>query len=220
MSNTTNTSKTASSTSPATAATPPSPANPAGWRTIDLMTTAVIGVVFGVAYWGWSSGYTAIDAAAPALGAAKGLLGGPWLIAGVVGGLVVRRPGAALVAETLAAAVSGLIGTQWGATVLLSGLLQGLGVELALAFFLFRSYRVWVAVLGGVLAAAFETLYEWDAYWVGMTTAWKVAYLGCFALSGAVVAGIGGWLLTRALAASGAIDGLPAGREAADDHRP
>ncbi len=190
------------------------------WRTIDLMTTAVIGVVFGVAYWGWSSGYTAIETAAPVIGAAKGLLGGPWLIAGVVGGLVVRRPGAALVAETLAAAVSGMIGTQWGATVLLSGVLQGLGVELALAFFLFRSYRVWVAMLGGVLAAAFEMLYEWDAYWSGMTTGWKLTYLGCFALSGAVVAGVGGWALTRALAASGAIDALPAGREAADDHSP
>ncbi len=190
------------------------------WRTIDLMTTAVIGVVFGVAYWGWSSGYTAIETAAPVIGAAKGLLGGPWLIAGVVGGLVVRRPGAALVAETLAAAVSGMIGTQWGATVLLSGVLQGLGVELALAFFLFRSYRVWVAMLGGVLAAAFEMLYEWDAYWSGMTTGWKLTYLGCFALSGAVVAGVGGWALTRALAASGAIDALPAGREAADDRSP
>ncbi|MEJ7689918.1 MAG: ECF transporter S component [Nocardioidaceae bacterium] len=196
--------------------THPSTSPTASWRTIDLMATAVIGVVFGVAYWGWSSGYTAIDAAAPALGAAKGLLGGPWLIAGVVAGLVVRRPGAAVTAETLAAAVSGILGTQWGAAVLLSGLLQGLGVELALAFFLFRSYRVWVAALGGVLAASFEMLYEWDGFWMTMSTSWKLTYFGCFALSGAVVAGVGGWLLTRALAASGAIDALPAGREAAE----
>ncbi len=194
-------------------------APPSSWRTIDLMTTAVIGVVFGVAYWGWSSSYTAIDAAAPALGAAKGLLGGPWLIAGVVAGLVVRRPGAAVTAETLAAAVSGIVGTQWGATVLLSGLLQGLGVELALALFFFRNFTVWVAMLGGVFAASFEMLYEWDAYWgVGLSTTWKLTYYGCFALSGALVAGVGGWLLTRALAASGAIDALPAGREAAE-HR-
>jgi len=96
--------------------------------------------------------------------------------------------------------------------VLLSGLLQGLGVELALAFFLFRNYRVWVAALGGVLAASFEMLYEWDVYWMAMSTSWKLTYFGCFALSGAVVAGVGGWLLTRALAASGAIDALPAGR--------
>jgi len=35
-------------------------------------------------------------------------------------------------------------------------------------------------------------------------------------LSGAIVAGLGGWALTRALAVTGAIDALPAGREAAD----
>lgn len=189
------------------------------WRTIDLLTAAVIGVVFGVAYWGWSSGYTALETpVSSVIGPAKGLLGGPWLIAGVVGGLVVRRPGAALIAEFLAAAVSGLLGTQWGATVLLSGLLQGLGVEFALGLFMFRLFNVYVAALGGALAAAFETLYEWDAYWVGLSTNWKLSYLGFFMLSGALVAGVGGWLVTKALAASGAIDALPAGREAAHDN--
>lgn len=188
------------------------------WRTIDLLTAAIIGVVFGVAYWGWSSGYTALETPiSSAIGPAKGLLGGPWLIAGVVGGLVVRRPGAALISEFLAAAVSGIIGTQWGATVLLSGLLQGLGVEFALALFVFRYFNVYVAALGGALAAAFETLYEWDVYWVGLSTNWKFAYLGFFMLSGALVAGVGGWLLTKALAASGAIDALPAGGEVAHD---
>ena len=72
-----------------------------------------------------------------------------------------------MIAEFLAAAVSGLIGTQWGATVLLSGLLQGLGVEFALGLFVFKVFNVYVAALGGALAAAFETLYEWDAYWGG-----------------------------------------------------
>ena len=191
---------------------------PNAWRTIDLLTAAVIGVVFGVAYWGWSSGYTALETPVSSLaGPAKGLLGGPWLIAGVVGGLVVRRPGAALIAEFLAAAVSGLIGTQWGATVLLSGLLQGLGVEFALGLFVFKVFNVYVAALGGALAAAFETLYEWDAYWGGLDTDWKLSYLGFFMVSGALVAGVGGWLLTRALATSGALDALPAGREVADD---
>jgi energy-coupling factor transport system permease protein len=192
---------------------------PNAWRTIDLLTAAVIGVVFGVAYWGWSSGYTALETPIASLtGSARGLLNGPWLIAGVVGGLVVRRPGAALIAEFLAAAVSALIGTQWGATVLLSGLLQGLGVEFALALFVFKVFNVYVAALGGALAAAFETLYEWDAYWGDLPTDWKLSYLGFFMVSGALVAGVGGWLITRALAISGAIDALPAGREVADDH--
>jgi len=189
----------------------------ARWRSIDLMATAVIGVVFGVAYWGWSSAYTALSTpVAGFIGPSVGLLGGPWLLAGVVGGLVVRRPGAALFAEMLAAAVEALLGNEWGWATLISGSLQGLGVEVALAIFLFRRFGWPVAMLGGALAATFEFCYEWHAYWQGTTLDFKLGYWGFFVLSGAVVAGLGGWALTRALAATGAIDALPAGREAAD----
>jgi energy-coupling factor transport system substrate-specific component len=189
----------------------------ARWRSIDLMATAVIGVVFGVAYWGWSSAYTALSTpVAGFIGPSVGLLGGPWLLAGVVGGLVVRRPGAALFAEMLAAAVEALLGNEWGWATLISGSLQGLGVEVALAIFLFRRFGWPVAMLGGALAATFEFCYEWHAYWQGTTLDFKFGYWGFFVLSGAVVAGLGGWALTRALAATGAIDALPAGREAAD----
>ena len=189
----------------------------ARWRSIDLMATAVIGVVFGVAYWGWSTAYTALSTPfSNALGPSIGLLGGPWLIAGVVAGLVVRRPGAALFAEVLAAVVEALLGNEWGWATLISGVLQGLGVELMLAIFLYRRFGWLVAMLGGAAAALFEFLYEWHAYWQGTTAGFKISYLAFFMLSGAVVAGLGGWSLTRALAATGAIDALPAGREAAD----
>jgi energy-coupling factor transport system permease protein len=191
----------------------------AGWRTIDLMTAATIGVVFGVAYWGWSAAYTALYTPVSTLiGPLVGLLGGPWLIAGVVSGLVVRRPGAALFAELLAAAVEALVGNEWGWATLISGGLQGLGVELALALFVYRRFGWGVAALGGALAALFEFGYEWHAYWQGTTLQFRLEYLGFFALSGAVVAGVGGWLMTRALVASGAVDTLPAGRgRLADD---
>lgn len=190
------------------------------WRTIDLMAAAVIGVTFGVVYWGWSAAYTAITTpgVTSALGPAIGLLGGPWIIAGVVGGFVVRRPGAALIAELLAATVEALVGNEWGWSTLISGTLQGLGVELALLLFLYRRYTWPVAMLAGALAAAAEMTYEWHQYWAGLSLAWKLGYLGCFMASAAVIAGLGGWALTRALAASGAIDALAAGREAARDH--
>jgi energy-coupling factor transport system substrate-specific component len=191
----------------------------AHWRSIDLMSTAVIGVVFGVAYWGWSTAYSTLySPLTSVIGPSVGLLGGPWLIAGVVGGLVVRRPGAALFAEVVAAAVEALLGNEWGWSTLISGVLQGLGVELALAIFLFRRFGWPVAMLGGALAAVCEFLYEWHAYWQGTTLEFKLEYLAFFMLSGSVVAGLGGWALTRALAATGAIDALPAGREAADHH--
>jgi energy-coupling factor transport system substrate-specific component len=70
-------------------------------------------------------------------------------------------------------------------------------------------------MLGGAMAALLEFGYEWHAYWQGTTAAFKVGYLLLFMVSGAVVAGLGGWVLSRAIARTGAIDALPAGREAA-----
>jgi energy-coupling factor transport system substrate-specific component len=186
------------------------------WRTIDLVTAALIGVTFGVAYWGWSTAYTTLTEPVVRLtGSAVGLLSGPWLLAGVVAGLVVRRPGAALFAELLAAAVEALVGNQWGWTTLVSGALQGLGVEIALLLFLFRRFTWPVAALGGALAALLECGYELRQWLTAYDTGYKIGYVLFFMLSGAVVAGIGGWALTRALAETGAIDALPAGQEAA-----
>jgi energy-coupling factor transport system substrate-specific component len=190
------------------------------YRTLDLVTAAMLGVAFGVAYWGWGFAYTGIEVAFNAYPPAKGLLSGPWLLAGVVAGLVVRKPGAAVLAELVAAMVSYLIGgNQWGASVMYSGLLQGLGVEIVFALFLYRRFGIGVAALGAALAAVMETVYEWNQYYSGWDITHKLAYLGCFVVSGVVVAGVGGWLLVRALARTGALDGFAAGREHHDEHR-
>lgn len=197
---------------------PDSPGRATGsWRTIDLLTAAIIGVVFGVAYWGWSASYTALPGLKTLAGPLVGLVNGPWLIAGVVAGLVVRRIGAALFAEVLAAVVSTLLGTEWGWATVISGIVQGTGAELAFAIFLFRRFTWPVAVLSGALAAVGGFCYEWFTWLPGLDLEYKLGYLGSFALSGAVVAGLGGWALTAALARTGAIDALPAGREAVGD---
>lgn len=195
----------------------PNQASSKSWRTVDLLTVAMLGVAFGVAYWGWNLAYGALSTAAVfAYLPLSGLLAGPWLLAGVVGALVMRRPGAALLCEFIAANVEFLVGNQWGGSVLVSGLLQGLGVEIVFALFAYRRFGVLVAVLGASLAAALESVYEWSAYFPQLPMHDKWAYLGFFVLSGAVVAGLGGWLLVRALAAAGALDAFPAGREHRD----
>ena len=189
------------------------------YRTLDLVTAAMLGVAFGVAYWGWAIGYSGLEVAFNAYAPAKGLLNGPWLLAGVVAGLVVRKPGAALLAEFVAANIEYLLGNGWGASVMVSGLLQGLGVELVLALFLYRRFNLGVAALAGAAAAALETVYEWDVYYAFWGLQSKLAYLGCFVVSGVLVAGVGGWLLVRALAETGALDGFAAGRERRDANR-
>jgi energy-coupling factor transport system substrate-specific component len=185
------------------------------FRTVDLVSAAMLGVAFGVVFWAWGLVYNGPSEAMAAIFAPlKGLWYGPWLIAGVVGGLLIRRPGAALITETVAASVSALIGTQWGWEVLASGVLQGLGVELALALFAWKRFGPGVAMLAGFLAAAFETVFlEWHLYYADWTWAFKLVYLGTFGVSGAVVAGLGGLALVRALAKTGAVNAMPAGQE-------
>ena len=78
-----------------------------GWRVVDIVVAAVLGVAIGLVFLVWNSiggaWFGAMDGVTPGLG---GLAVGIWLLGGVVGGLVIRKPGAALLVEVIAAAVS------------------------------------------------------------------------------------------------------------------
>lgn len=186
------------------------------YRTIDLVTITTLAVAFGVIFWGWGKLYEPLSGLAVfSYPPSSALLAGPWLIAGVVGGLIIRKPGAAFATEFLAAAVSTFIvgGTQWGFSVFASGFWQGLGAEVIFLLFFYRRFGVTVAAAAGILAAVFESVYEWNSYWTDWDMGYKLAYMGFFAVSGAVIAGIGGWALTTGLAKAGVLDAFPAGRE-------
>ncbi|MGJ9411736.1 ECF transporter S component [Aeromicrobium sp. CF4.19] len=199
----------------------PTPSSPARgrYRTIDLVTIASLGVAFGVVFWAWGKLYGIIDLAATVgYPPAGGLLAGPWLIAGIVGGLIVRKAGAAFATELVAAIVSMFVlgGTEWGFTVFFSGVVQGLGAELVVLVFAYRLWTLPVAVLMGAMSGALGAVYEAFVLYPDWTVGHQLVYGVLFALSGAVVAGGLGWVLVRALAGTGALDAFPAGREAHD----
>jgi len=68
-------------------------------------------------------------------------------------------------------------------------------------------------MLAGAGAGLAAALSEFVIYYVGVEPAFMVVYAICFAISGAVIAGLGSWLLMRALAATGALSRFAAGRE-------
>lgn len=183
------------------------------WRVVDIVVTAVIGVAVGVVFFGWNLLYSPI--AAPlqaALPGLQGLVHGVWLIAGVLAGLIVRKPGAAVFAEIVAATVSALLGAQWGFLTIEAGLVQGLGAELVFAVFLYRRWGVPTAVLAGAgagLALAINDLILW---YPGAGATFAAIYIACCLLSGAVVAGLGGVVLARGLAATGVLSRFASGR--------
>lgn len=186
------------------------------WRVIDIVTAAVLGVATGVIFVIWNSvgyaWYVAVDAVTPGFG---GIAVGMWLLGGVLGGLIIRKPGAALFVEVLAAIVSMLFGSQWAIETIYSGIAQGLGAEIVFALFLYRSYRLPVAILAGIGAAVGAwTLELFTSGNLEKGVGFLAIYLGTLIISGALLAGVLGWVITRALAATGALQRFAAGREA------
>ncbi|MFC4137818.1 MULTISPECIES: ECF transporter S component [unclassified Microbacterium] len=188
------------------------------WRVVDIVVAAVLGVAVGLLFWAWNiiggAWFGAADALTPGLG---GIAVGIWLIGGVIGGLVIRKPGAALVVEVVAAIISMLIGNVWGIGTVFSGIVQGIGAEVVFALFAYRRFGIGVAMLSGIGAAL--GAWVWELFYgsspnILKSVEFNMIYLGTLVVSGAILAGVVGWLLVRALASTGALSRFGAGREA------
>jgi energy-coupling factor transport system substrate-specific component len=182
---------------------------------VDIVVASVIGVASGLIFLAWDTGYVGPNALlTPLLPGLQGLLNGAWLFAGVLGALIIRKPGAALYTELLAAVVEALVGSQWGPLTLVSGLVQGLGAEVVLLAFLYLNWRVYVALLAGAGAGLFGAVNDLILWYPGSKLGFWVTYVGTSMVSGAVIAGLLSWLIARALARTGALSRFAAGREA------
>src|SRR5699024_851283 len=118
------------------------------WRTRDIVIAAVLGVVIGLIFTLWTfAGYAGIRALDPLPPGFGGLVTGVWLLGGVAGGLVIRKPGAARFVEVLAAVVSMLLGSQWAVETIYSGIAQGLGAELVFLLLGYRRFGLAAAAL-------------------------------------------------------------------------
>lgn len=198
----------------ATISTTARPARVLRWRVVDIVVASVIAVAAGVVFWAWGQAYNPISGPVTALlPGFQGILNGPWLFAGVLTALVIRKPGAAIYGELVAAVVSALIGTQWGFMTLVSGLVQGLGAEIVFALFLYANWRLLPALLAGAGAGIAESILDLLYSYPGAKPAFAITYAITTTVSGIVVAGLLSWLLVRALARTGALSRFAAGRE-------
>jgi len=181
------------------------------WRSRDIVVTAIIGVVFGVVFQVWNALWGFTGGLFTFLPAAQNLFYGVWLVPAVLAPLIVRKPGAALFAELVAAGLSAVIGSQFGPDALLSGLLQGGAAELV--FLAFR-YRVWSLPVLSLAAAASATAawaHDWIVYSAAMGFDVQVWYWVFAVVSAVVIAAGGSVLLVRSLRPTGVLKGFPAG---------
>jgi energy-coupling factor transport system substrate-specific component len=182
------------------------------WRTVDIVVASVLGVTFGVLFAVWNNVVYATISAPLSGSPAQPVIAGVWLIPAVVGGLVIRKAGAALYTEVIAATVSMFFGSAWGMSVFMSGVWQGLGAEVVFALLLYRRWGLVAALLAGGGAGLAMGVYEIVVYVSTYAADWKLVYVLSAVATGVVLAGGLGWLLVRALARTGALAPFAAGR--------
>jgi energy-coupling factor transport system substrate-specific component len=182
------------------------------WRTVDIVVAAVIAVAFGALFQAWNAVWVWTEPIFRFFWPAQALLYGVWLMPAVLAALVVRRRGAAFFGGFVAAAVSLLLGSPYGLDSLLSGAVQGAGAELVFAFALYRSWGLPAALLAGAASGIGAWLHDVPIYYPKVEIGLQLAYGAFILLSGAIVAGAGAWILTRALAETGVLAPFASGR--------
>ena len=184
-----------------------------GWRVVDIVVAAVVAVAFGVVFLAWNTLYAATGPLFAAFPAAQAVLYGVWLLPGVLGAFVLRKPGAAIYCSLVASVVSAFLGSQWGLTVVWYGLLQGAAPELVLLLTRYRSWRLVTALAAAAAAGQAAVGLDLFLYYPEWPLDWKLTYAAVVVSSAAVVGGLGTWLLLKALAPTGVLAPFPSGRE-------
>ncbi len=185
----------------------------AAWTTREIVVAAVLSVAVGVIFWTWGLLWATAFAAIPF--PASYALVGVWMIGGLLVPYVIRRPGAAVVGELVAAFVSMVLVSQWGAAVLLSGLVQGAAAEAVFAGRRYRAYSTATLMVAGALAGVASIVLDsffygyWEAYSFGSIAVGAVLV----AISGALLGGVVSKLAGDALVGTGALSGLAISRE-------
>ena len=183
--------------------------SPLAWKTRDVVVAAALAVPLGLVFSVWLIGWNAAQLV-PALGH---IVGGLYVVAGVLVGYVLRRPGAAFLGEMIAALVEWPL-APYGPIILFLGLLQALGVEAVFAGFRYRNYSLPVLMLAGAvgaLAVLFGRFYVAFGYGALAPQEQAIRIVATI-VGGAVFGGLLGKLLGDGLVKTGVLNNFPIAR--------
>jgi energy-coupling factor transport system permease protein len=159
------------------------------WKLREVVVTTVLSVVCGAMYMGWDFLFQVIGAGLSPLASAA--LNGFWWIASGLVMYIVRKPGAALLAETVGAIAEYALGSPYGIQAITIGLAQGLGVELWFLLTRYRSYSLFSLMMAAAVGGIGNTIYSYFYYGVkDYSILMQIGYLVITMASGAVLAGL------------------------------
>jgi energy-coupling factor transport system substrate-specific component len=179
-----------------------------GWNfnytTRDIVIIAVIAAITGVVNTGVGNLWYLANTSLGPLGGA--LLQGAFMWAYILAMWLVRKPGVALIVGIIEAATEILLGNAAGIGTLGWGITQGLAIEVVMAISNYQKFDMLTAILAGAAASQFGTL------WTSIFYGWDPAYskdvwmaVPINLVSGAILSGLLGYLLSRAISKTGLI---------------
>jgi energy-coupling factor transport system permease protein len=188
-----------------------------GFTLMEIVIMAVIGVINGVLgtpnamlgrlFMTFSGSYGFLAFAA---------ICGGFYVSGPLCGYIIRKPGAATIAETMNGVAQVLSGNPNGVMVLAAGFLQGFMSDLAFAYFGYKRWTLGVVALSGALAPILQQIPEVYFFGVGdMGLAYNLLALVIRMASGAVYAIILVKPIAHGLARAGVLRGTAVGDEEA-----
>lgn len=178
------------------------------WKLRDIVVLSSLSVVFAVIYLLFLQiGNVLVGFMGPM---GYEVIFGIWFIVSIIATYIIRKPGAAVISETVAGLVEVLIGNAVGPILIVSALIQGLGAEAVFAVTRYRNFSTKVLMLAGVGSAVFS--FAWGyfrsgyaAYSLGLI----LAMLLVRCISGAVISGLLGKSIGDALANTGVLRSFP-----------
>lgn len=177
------------------------------WTLREILIVTVLGAVFGILYLAWVQVWLVAQAVFGPV--TMDVVMGFWFIVSIVAAAIIRKPGAALVSELLAAVTQILLGSPAGLLLLLTGLVQGAGAEAVFAATRWKNYRLPVLIAAGVGAAIFSFAYTWIRFDYGaLAPGLLITMFVLRCLSGALLGGLLGHLVVEALYRTGVLSGL------------
>ena len=107
-----------------------------GWKLQEIILVAMLCIVFGVVYLAGVYLASFLSTLLTPVGLAplaNELVFGVWFMASTLAAYILQKPGAAIVAEVLAALIEVLLGNMYGPMVIVAGIIQGAGGEIVFA---------------------------------------------------------------------------------------
>ncbi|MDN6968453.1 transporter [Oenococcus sp. UCMA 17063] len=160
--------------------------NNKNWKIIDVILAALIGVIFGVLYFGfglpWNafislftplatflSGHSLTSSLSASLIAAQittAATTGLFMMAGPISALILKKPGSAFLSNLVASIVEMAIGSAWGVLDIIWGIVQGAGIEAGFALTMYKKPRLglWLSVITGSIISFVYHYFEKSYY--------------------------------------------------------